>query len=283
MDRIRAALKLVAVVATGSALLPAQWLAVRLGHDSARHIPVVFHRTVRRIIDVRVGIHGKVAEGRPLLFAANHASWLDITIIGSLMPLCFVAKSEVEAWPIFGLLARLQRTIFVNRSRRAHTGQVASAIADRLGAGDPVVLFAEGTSSDGNRVLPFRSALLGAAREALGQTGDAFVQPMAISYVGLNGLPMGRVERPLAAWYGDMEMLPHLWGLLKAGPIDVVVAFAEPIRVDAATDRKQLASEAEARVRSLAANARRGAIASGSIDAPTEPEGALIPATEQVR
>ncbi|MEZ5840305.1 MAG: lysophospholipid acyltransferase family protein [Hyphomicrobiales bacterium] len=283
MTRILAALKLAAVVVTGSALAPVQWIAVRAGHDSARHIPCLFHRSVCRIIGMRVRVHGEPGDGRPLLIAANHASWLDIVVIGALMPVSFVAKAEVDRWPVFGLLARLQRTIFVDRTRRTKTGEVASAIADRLGAGDPVVLFAEGTSSDGNRVLPFRSALLGATREALGHDG-AYVQPMAISYVALNGLPMGRRERPLAAWYGDMEMLPHLWGIMKNGPIDVVVALAEPIRVDDATDRKRLANDAHARVRALAGEIRRGLPAAATGAAPVRVlPPALIPALARAR
>jgi lyso-ornithine lipid O-acyltransferase len=109
------------------------------------------------------------------------------------------------------------------------------------------VLFPEGTSSDGNQVLPFKSALLGAA-EAEINGHHVLVQPVSTAYTGIHGIPMGRETRPLFAWYGDMELVPHLWEALKAGPLDVVMEFHPPLSLDA-MDRKQLAKEAEIAVR----------------------------------
>jgi 1-acyl-sn-glycerol-3-phosphate acyltransferase len=110
-----------------------------------------------------VRLTGAAIDTRPLLIVANHSSWLDISIITSLAPVVFVAKAEIARWPFFGLLAKLQRSIFVERDRRHKTGAVTSEIAQRLAEGDPVLLFGEGTAGDGNRVLPFRTALIGAA------------------------------------------------------------------------------------------------------------------------
>ena len=107
----------------------------------------------------------------------------------------FVAKSEVAGWPLFGWLAKLQRTIFINRQARHQTGAATREIAGRLLGGDAVVLFAEGTSSDGIRVLPFRSSLVGAVHHALGNSTHhthVTVQPMSLAYVSLSGVPMGR-------------------------------------------------------------------------------------------
>src|SRR6202011_3813730 len=117
-------------------------------------------------------------------------------------PVVFVAKREVAGWPLFGLLARLQRSVFVDRKRRHKTGEVNAQIAQRLAEGDPVVLFGEGTSSDGNRVLPFRSALIGAARDALVEaehSGRVLIQPLSVAYTRLHGLPIGRLHRHIAA------------------------------------------------------------------------------------
>ena len=98
-------------------------------------------------------------------------------------------------------------------------------MAGRLSKGDIIVLFAEGTSSDGNKVLPFRSALVGAAQRAIEDGGAATVQPVAIAYRKMLGLPLGRQHRPLVAWYGGTDLLPHLKRVLSEGGIDVHVVF----------------------------------------------------------
>lgn len=227
--------------------IPAQWIAIRLNLRLKRWVPVIFHRVALALIGVKVRVTGAPAPDRPLMILANHVSWLDICVIGSLMPLCFVAKSEVGGWPGIGTLARLQRTIFVDRTARAATGRVNGEIAARLDGGDPVVLFAEGTSSDGNRVLPFRSALVGAARA--GGTGG-ILQSLSIAYVAQGGVPLGRARRPLLAWYGDMDLAPHLMEILRRGHIEVELRFGEPI---AGMDRKAATAQAERQVRAALA------------------------------
>src|ERR1700704_6893731 len=132
-------------------------------------------------------------------------SWLDICVISALAPVVFVAKSEVAGWPVCGVLARLQRTIFINRQARHQTGAATREIAARLLGGDAVVLFAEGTSSDGIRGLPFRSSLVGAVHHALGNTTrhtHITVQPISLAYVGFGGVPMGRGLRGRRGWCG---------------------------------------------------------------------------------
>ena len=116
-----------------------------------------------------------------------------------------------------------------------------------------MVLFAEGTSNDGNCVLPFRSALLGAATRALGEDDGArvWVQPLSIAYHGLHGLPLGRANRPHVAWYGDMELAGHLWGIFTCGALDVTVRWGEPILVGRDTDRKALTRKLETEVRAM--------------------------------
>ncbi|MEW4458805.1 lysophospholipid acyltransferase family protein [Roseibium algicola] len=234
-------------------LIPLQWLAVKLGLKMQRKLPQIWHRIATRLVGIKIEQIGAPAVDRPLLIASNHASWVDITVVGSLMPLSFIAKSEVSGWPIFGLFAKLQRTVFVNRTRRTETAQVADAIAVRMAAGDAMVLFAEGTSNDGNCVLPFRSALLGAATRAVGEdeTSKVWVQPLSVAYQGFYGLPMGRAHRPHVAWYGDMELAGHLWGIFSRGALDVVVRWGEPVLVDRTTDRKALTRRLETEVRAM--------------------------------
>jgi 1-acyl-sn-glycerol-3-phosphate acyltransferase len=170
----------------------------------------------------------------------------------------FIAKREVATWPLFGWLAKLQRSVFVDRERRHKTADVNAEIAQRLASGDPVVLFGEGTSSDGNRVLPFRSALLGGLRDAMEENGRGFVQPVSIAYRKFHGIPMGRRYREIAAWYGDMDLVPHLVRVVREGAIDVTVSFGPVMAVAHADDRKALSRKLESSVRHLTSLALAG-------------------------
>lgn len=243
-----AAARLAAVTAVA---LPTQLAATRLGWPLARTLPMWWHRRALSALGVRVRVTGAPAPARPLLVTPNHCSWLDIPVIGSLMPISFVAKAEVASWPLFGLLAKLQRSVFVDRTRRTATGKAADELGRRLAEGDCMVLFPEGTSSTGDVVLPFRSALLGAARGAIDAGGHAevWVQPMTVAYTRIAGMPIGRAERPRIGWTGDMDLPPHLWGVFTAGGIDVEIVWGEARPFDARTDRKMLARDLETAVR----------------------------------
>jgi 1-acyl-sn-glycerol-3-phosphate acyltransferase len=249
-------------------LIPVQWLALRLGWPLRRTLPNFYHRVLCRIVGINIRVVGECVGGHPLMIVSNHVSWLDITVITAVAPVIFVAKSEVATWPVFGQLAKLQRSVFVDRNRRHKTAEVTAEIAQRITGGDPVVLFGEGTSSDGNRVLPFRTALIGAARDTLAEAGHSrrvWLQPMSIAYHGLLGIPLGRQHRPLIAWYGDFKMLPHLAGVLRRGGVDVTVSWGEPFAFDDGSDRKQVARELETRVRHLTSEALRGRIAGTAV------------------
>ncbi len=258
---LRVVLVAAAIAVITAALIPFQWLSLVFKLPTRRAIPVFYHRVICALLGVRVRVVGARSGERPLLVLANHASWLDITVITAVAPVVFVAKREVAAWPFFGLLAKLQRSVFVDRQRRHKVVEANAEIAQRLAEGDPVVLFAEGTSSDGNRVLPFRSALIGAAHDALAEAehaGRVLIQPLSIAYTGLQGIPMGRQHRPVAAWYGGLDLMPHLKRIVEEGATDVVVTWGEPIAYDGTADRKTIAREAEATVRKLTVNALRG-------------------------
>ncbi len=256
MPTLRAAVILAAFLTVTFLLIPVQWLGLTFRLPYVRSFPHAYHRFVARLFGIHIRVLGKASPGA--LLVANHTGWLDIVIFSAVMPLSFVAKSEVASWPFFGTLARLQRTVFVTRARRSETGAARDDIRDRLLAGDTLVLFPEGTSNDGNGVLPFKSALLGAA-EAMSEGKHVTVQPVSTAYTGIHGIPMGRENRPLFAWYGDMELVPHLWESLKAGPLDVVVEFHSPLSLDM-MDRKQLAKAAETLVRAGQMRALAGSV-----------------------
>jgi 1-acyl-sn-glycerol-3-phosphate acyltransferase len=257
---LRVALRLSAIGLLTVALIPLQALSVAFRWPSRRWIPVFYHRIVCKLIGVRIEVVGRCDDRRPLLIVANHTSWLDIPIITAVAPVVFIAKSEIAGWPLFGLLAKLQRSVFVDRQRPHKTAEVNHEIANRLVDGDPVVLFGEGTSSDGNRVLPFRTALIGAARFALakGSVDAVTVQPLSIAFARHHGLPLGRHERRALAWYGGIELWPHLIEVLRRGAVDVIVTWGEPMAFKADSDRKRIAAELESQVRRITAAARRG-------------------------
>jgi 1-acyl-sn-glycerol-3-phosphate acyltransferase len=239
----------VGFIALTAAFVPVQWLALRFKSSVADTLPVAFARGLCGLIGIRVETFGRPCREKGVLLACNHTSYLDMPVLAAVTPVCFVAKAEVGTWPYFGTLSRLVRTVFVERERRSKAGEQRDAIRERLEAGGTIVLFPEGTSNDGNRVLGFKSALLGSANsmvvDAGGQRRRVLVQPVSIAYTRLHGMPMGREFRPFFAWYGDMELVPHLWQAFCLGPIDVMVHYHPPLTVDQFPSRKELAAECE--------------------------------------
>lgn len=255
-----AILRLVLLGLGTAALVPAQLVALRLGPRHGWTLPLWFHRLACTCLGVRRRVRGTPPpEGAGGLIVANHVSWLDIPVIGAAQPLSFVAKAEVATWPVIGFLASVQRTLFIDRTRRTATAGITAEMGKRISDGQAVVLFAEGTTGDGTRTLPLRSSLLGAVHEALGRNdnnGDITVYPLSITYTGFHGMAGGRVERSSLAWYGDTELAPHLKAMLNAGAIDVELAWGEPIRMGHETSRKVATRRAERAIR----RARREAV-----------------------
>ncbi len=194
-----------------------------------------------RLLGLRVRVIGQPARGggRPVVFASNHSSWLDILALGGVLEGCFIAKEEVGRWPVIRTVARLGRTVFVTR-RPAETGRERNAMRDRLDAGDNLILFPEGTSSDGSRVLPFRSVFFSVAEAQPGRSCP-LVQPVSIVYDQLGGLPIGRASRPVFAWYGDMDLASHFWRLAQHRGLRATVLLHAPVDPAAYASRKALA------------------------------------------
>jgi lyso-ornithine lipid O-acyltransferase len=236
---LRAICRLFAFSLLTLAMLPVQMTAHRLDRPLARRLPLFYHRTCCRIFGFEVRTIGQIATARPALFVSNHISYMDIAIFGSILEASFIAKAEIAGWPLFGLLARLQRTVFVERVGR-YVAEQKETIAGRLRVGDRLILFPEGTSDDGQRVLPFKSALFSVAAVAE-DSAPLTIQPVSIAYTHLDGIPLHRAFRPQFAWYGDMEMAPHLFRMLGIGVLTAVVTFHEPISGDRFPTRKALA------------------------------------------
>lgn len=258
MRSVIAIVKLVGVVVTGLTIMPFQFLAITLHQPTARRLPRVFHKIMLTLIGLRVKVTGEPLTGEPVFFVSNHASYLDVVVLGSRLETCFVAKSEVAGWPFFGWLAHAARTEFLERNRRAQTGRQRDTLFARLAAGDSLVLFPEGTSNDGNKIYPFKSALLSVAEGRMPDGAQPWVQPVSIAYTGVHGVPMGRPMRPKFAWYGDMDLMPHLYDLMQVGPCEVEVHFLAPVRASDFASRKHLSDHCYTRISTTMGAALQG-------------------------
>ncbi|PPD44144.1 MAG: 1-acyl-sn-glycerol-3-phosphate acyltransferase [Methylocystis sp.] len=240
MPYLRAFAFIAAMAAAFVFVVPVQALARRRGWAIQHRIQSGFCRAICATIGIRVMQIGALPASGPRFVVANHVSWTDIIALASLYPMTFLAKSEVAQWPVLGFLARLQGTVFVPRGSRKDIPRVNAALCAVLDEGRDLVVFPEGTSSDGSDVLPFKPAHF----EAIQGYGGATIAPVAIRYM--------QGERPIdVGWYGDMTFLPHLWSLMKRGGVRCVVAFGDAIDLQD-KDRKQITRESEAQVRALA-------------------------------
>jgi len=201
-----------------------------------------FHKIIANVLGLNVSVKGQPAPSRPLLVIANHISWLDIVAISSMLPAIFVTQHGVASWPVFGRLAKLSPSIFVNRDHKREVIGTISQISDALGAEDVVAIFPEGTSTDGMAVLPFRSALLGAVPETLRKVDHLhaiYVQPVSVRYTGPN--------RRLAAWAreDDSSFFSHLLQVIRLRRVDVTLRWNAPIPADfwTALAEKKLVAE----------------------------------------
>jgi lyso-ornithine lipid O-acyltransferase len=239
-------------------LMPLQALFVACDWRAASALPRWYHASCARLFGIAIKTTGTPVTDRPVLFVANHISYIDIVAFSALAEVSFVAKTEIAGWPFFGWLAKLQRTVFVGR-QRTRVADEKSALETRLAAGGALVLFAEGTTGDGNRTRPFKSALFAAADRS-----GVIVQPVTIAYTRLDGMPLCRSLRPAVAWYGDMELLPHLWRLIGLGQLGVEIVFHPATSLAAMGSRKALSQHCESTISQTLAAANAGRLISGT-------------------
>lgn len=215
-----------------------QFIFLKTSRKWASRYPCYVARIVLKIMGIKVGMEGTPSSIKPTLFISNHISYLDMVIISSVIEGCYISKAEVAHWPGVGTIARLIRTIFIDRRPQFAVKQ-RNEVLERLAGKDNIIMFAEGTTSDGTRVLPFKSSIIGVAED--GQFKDLPIQPIALAYVALDDIPMGRHFRPFYAWYGDMGFFSHLWQWAGLGKITVNIFFHKPVTVDEFHNRKKIA------------------------------------------
>lgn len=235
-------MRMLALVAGTLFVVPVIIVLVRV--TGTLHWTHMWHAMACRVLGIRVKYVGMPRERgeTPTLFVSNHLSYLDIIVLGAHIDAIFVAKSEVAFWPIFGYLAKIQKTVFIRRTREAMM-ESENLIADVLRAGNNIILFAEGTSTDGRRVLPFKAGLL----QALYEPGlDAMLQPVAIVIDRIGGKsPDDQAVRDKYAWWRLEDTLaPHLWNFACAGGADITIHYQIPLDPKDFADRKALAAAA---------------------------------------
>ena len=213
-------------------------------------LPVIFHKLLIWLLSVQIEFEGEINKSNNCnLYISNHISYLDIPILGSNYPLIFVAKSEVEFWPLFGFLAKLARTIFISRNRFDSLNQ-KSKIFKSLSSDEKVFIFPEGTTSDGNRVLDFKSSSFSAL-----EGKNLIIQPIVILYSELNGIPINRWLRPLIAWYGDMDLKPHLSALVNLRSIRARLIYLDKVNAKNFSSRKNLCKHLENKIKKVYSSA----------------------------
>ena len=214
-------------VAQGGLLFP------RLSKSQRERQIQKWARTMLKRLDVELKVVGAPAPAGPLLLVANHISWVDILALHAVCPCRFVAKADVERWPLVGTLVTGGGTLYVKRESRRDAMRVVHRMAEALKGGDILAVFPEGTTGDGNSVLPFHSGLIQAAISA-----DAPVQPVALQII--NG-GSGRPSRA-ASYMGDESLAGSVWRTLRARELCAVVTFG-PLQRAAGRDRRTWAKD----------------------------------------
>ena len=240
----RAALRTPAALLITIFLMLAYGLAPRSAKRWRRRIQVAWCRALLWLTGLRVVTHGVVAPSGVTVFCANHVSYLDIIVMSSQVEGVFIAKSEVAGWPLFGRIATLTGTILVDRTPARARAQRAE-ICTRLVTGDNLILFAEGTSTNGAGVAPFKSTLFDIVSPA-DDVSDTWVQPVSIAYVrDRSGRPLTGPRRDLYAWHGDMTLAPHLLNVMAMPGAEVRLTLHPPFRAADVGDRKALARRSQ--------------------------------------
>lgn len=247
MSTLRQFARMIALLAVMAVLAPLQVLVLAVSRGPASLVlPAIFHRLVCRILSIRLEVRGTAVPTGQVMFLCNHLSYLDIPAIGSVLRACFVAKEDVRAWPLIGSLARLQHTVFVSRNPR-RVPEVARSLHAALATGHHLVLFPEGTTSDGSTVLPFKSSLFAILSDpALKQVA---LQPMTIELLAVDDAPIrdGR-SRDRYAYYGEMHLLPHLMAFMRGRGARLRLTLHAPLPASSHVPRKALAVLAHANV-----------------------------------
>lgn len=244
---LRVAGKSLALTGIIAMAAPAQALVLAATRRrAAMRLPRLTHQLLCRALGIRVEVQGVPATGGQVVYLGNHLSHLDVSVLGSVLDASFVAKDDVRDWPLIGWLCGLQQTVFVSRNPR-RAAEVSAALSSALSSGRQLVIFPEGTTSDGSAVLPFKSSLFGVLADPAHR--HVVVQPVTIELLEVDGRRVGQGgNRDLYAYYGEMRLLPHLAAFMRCSGACLRLTFHSPLPASGSMPRKQLASTAYAKV-----------------------------------
>ena len=244
LSKIIASLKLFGFALACLVVVPTQSLVLAVTRGPAAYVlPRLWHRCVCAIFAIRYEVEGTPVTDHQTIFMSNHISYLDIPVIASVLKASFVAKEDVARWPVFGFLSNLQQTAFISRSRK-DAGDVKGGLENMLQEGKSLIIFPEGTSTDGRDVRPFKSSLFALAMER--ENKDLMVQPMTLSMESADGRAIEtQDDRDLYSWHIDMdtELPDHLWRFAQSKGAVIKIKFHTPLRASTFHDRKLLANQ----------------------------------------
>ncbi len=239
---LRVYLKITAMLLVSLVLMPPQWLVMRLTRGPAAFVlPRLWFGLLRRVLGIRVEIVGTPSDAGGTLFVGNHVSHFDIVLLGSLLRTRFIAKDEMQHWPGMRAVGELAQTLYISR-RRQDAASVAAALAAQMRADQNLVLFAEGTTSSGEAVAPFKSSLfsLFLGKQA---TQPWTLQPFTLDIRAFDGRALAEGgDRDGYAFHGGMEAGAHVQRFLRSSGATVRVIFHAPMAIPAGMDRKALAA-----------------------------------------
>jgi len=258
---VRLSTILLVSVSLAASLFATAWIVPRRRRGRYR---TVFQRAWCRalcgILRIRVEVIGEFPDSGELLVVSNHLGYADIPVLGSVLPVVFVSKSEVARWPLIGPLATLGGTEFVDREDRLAAGRFPERLAGRIASGDRVLVFPEGTSSRGGAILPFRTVPFAAVAGSPGRS----VLPVYVDVVEIDGRPAAGQERDVVCWHGNADFVPHAFRLMGLREIRYRVVIGLPVPCED-LDRKALSRISRDRVDALEkVSARRGRMLPGN-------------------
>jgi 1-acyl-sn-glycerol-3-phosphate acyltransferase len=241
MRPVVAAIKITAYLTLTFACMPIQVLILFLYRLYPRFNPYgfarLYHRLCLKIFRIKVIIEGQIDSASNIVYVSNHASHLDIPVIASVLRTAFIAKLDVASWPLFGTLGRLQRTHFISRNPR-HAERERNIFDKRLTEPLPLVLFAEGTSTSGEKIKPFKSTLF-----------DVFlnknikIQPFTLSILETDKKTAKTIQQKEIYAWGDIPITEHLWLFSKSKGAVIKLKFQQPILANCYNDRKSLSND----------------------------------------
>ena len=228
------------------------WITI-LGLPNRWKIVSRFNRTytllLRTILNIKVTVDGDEGhlERGGYVIIANHMGYVDGIVLGSIFPIVFVSKKEVRRWPVVGLWNILCGTIFIDRQHKQAVGSLVDEMTAKLKHEANILLFPEGTSTNGERMLRFQTVPLAAPLRS-----RSIIMPTTLAYTSIDDRPVSRANRDLIYWYGDMDFVSHFWKLLALRSVEVLVTIQPTVECfrypDSSAGRKKLAEDCYDRV-----------------------------------